>query len=115
MAEHILHESGCGWETGPNCTCGADPVGRSAESDALPRAERAVAHVVGRALVWLGKRAVDRGDAHAYGHALAALRAGDCRSSGCPIRRTCPVDPHGRPCTGGGHYCCSVTSPEASR
>lgn len=21
----IIHEPGCGWETGPRCTCGADP------------------------------------------------------------------------------------------
>lgn len=21
----IIHETGCGWETGPYCTCGADP------------------------------------------------------------------------------------------
>jgi hypothetical protein len=35
MQEPIIHEQGCAWETGPHCTCGADP-GRadSAENDA---------------------------------------------------------------------------------
>lgn len=44
----------------------------------LPPRERAVAWAVGRALVWLGKRAHDRGDRHAYRHALDALNAGNC-------------------------------------
>lgn len=53
-----------------------------AENDA-PLSERYVSKAVARALVWLGKRAHDRGDKHAYEHALAALRAGDCEHSGC--------------------------------
>lgn len=25
LEKTIIHEQGCGWETGPYCTCGADP------------------------------------------------------------------------------------------
>lgn len=44
----------------------------------VPITERATARVVARALVWLGKRAWDRGDIHEYQHARAALMAGAC-------------------------------------
>ena len=50
----------------------------------MSSAERAVAWAVAKALVWLGKRAHDRGDMHDYHHALAALNAGNC---------TCPLSP----------------------
>lgn len=56
------------------------PVDPSAAARPFP--DRIVALLVGKALAWLGKRAVDRGDMHDYDHALAALQAGD-RSNRC--------------------------------
>jgi hypothetical protein len=32
LEKTIIHEEGCGWETGPYCTCGADP-GRMEKAD----------------------------------------------------------------------------------
>lgn len=54
----------------------AKPTDPSAASRPLP--DRIVARWVGKALAWLGKRAIDRGDMHDFDHALAALKAGDC-------------------------------------
>lgn len=66
----------------------------SADCDA-PRLDRIVAHFVGRALVWLGKRAFDRGDLVNYNAALAALRGGDTSRPTAPadapsVRFACP-------------------------
>lgn len=42
-----------------------------------PLIDRVIGAVNGRVLVWLGKRAYDRGDNHEFLHCLAALRFGN--------------------------------------
>jgi hypothetical protein len=43
----------------------------------IPLVDRAVAHVVGKVLVWLGKRALDRGDYRLFNHTWVAVMAGN--------------------------------------
>lgn len=58
-----------------------------------PRSDRALAWLVGKGLVRLGKRAWDRKDVHEYRHMLAAVVAGN--SEGCGKDVLCTLDqPH---------------------
>lgn len=54
------------------------------------RAELVVAKLTGKALVWLGRRAHRRDDAHELRHMVAAVRAGN--SAPCAADGLCHLD-----------------------
>jgi hypothetical protein len=76
-----------------------DDVDRRGEhaSEGLPLVDRAGAKAVGKTLVWLGKRALRRGDFHQFNHIYVAVMAGNTASKAIldlPSDRTLkPGDP----------------------
>lgn len=67
-----------------------------------PLLDRAVGWLTGKAIVWYGKRAFDRGDTHEYQHCIAALIHGnsDHSKTPCTLRETASVYPPEMPLVG---------------